>query len=85
MDNNQQISNSRADSSPNVGNETSPSQASGPRVTDLNLSEPKTMTGAGIQSPFGGADVSMTTAQPYGGPIVTTEQGKVTNQTGPNA
>ena len=55
-----------------------------PSVTNLGVNEPGTM-GAGMQSPLSGSDVSMTTAQPFGGPIVSTEQGSVNNATRPTA
>lgn len=54
-------------------------------ITNLGINEPKTMEGTSVQSPFGSGDVSMTTAQPYGGPIVTTEVPHVANETGPNS
>ena len=76
---------SQPGSSTPVSNQTSPSQAHSAGVTDLGVNEPKTMSGNSVQSPFSGQDVSMTTGQPYGGPIVSTEQGKVANKTGPNA
>lgn len=53
-------------------------------VTNLHVNEPKTMTGNSVQSPFTGQDVSMTTGQPYGGPIVSTEvEPNVRNEAGP--
>jgi hypothetical protein len=54
-------------------------------IVNLGVNPAKTMTGNSVQSPLSGANVSMTTPQAYGGPIVSTEQGKVSNQTGPNA
>lgn len=42
-------------------------------VTNIGINEPKVMTGNTVQSPFTSGDVSMTTGQPFGGPIVTTE------------
>jgi len=56
-----------------------------PNVTNLGVNQPKVMAGDSVQSPLSGNDVSMTTGQAYGGPIVTTEIPNVTNQTGPNA
>lgn len=97
-DNNQQTPDaSQPSARPQVTSETGPSNADsyslssrplwdrGYDVTNLGTNEPKTMTGNSVQSPLGGADVSMTTGQPYGGPIVSTEQGKVSNETRPTA
>ena len=64
-----------------IGNNTE----AGRSITNLGINEPKTVEGQSVQSPFGSGDVSMTTAQPYGGPIVTTEVPRVANETGPNA
>lgn len=84
MDNNQQVA-SQPSAKPEVTQQTiSPTMVSQP-VTNLGVNEPKTVAGTSVQSPLSGSDVSMTTAQPYGGPIVSTEQTKVSNQTGPNA
>ena len=74
----------RASSAPSVSNETNPSHTVSQSVTDLGVNPAKTMSN-GVRSPLTGSNVSMTVAQPYGGPIVSTEQGKVSNQTGPNA
>ena len=86
-DNNQQVPNAQQPSSnPTWTNPVAPPHNEvSANVVNLGVNEPKTMTGRSVQSPLSGSDVSMTTAQPYGGPIVTTEQTKVTNQTGPNA
>ena len=54
-------------------------------AVNIGLNEPQTIVGESVQSPLTGANVSMTTAQPYGGPIVTTEIPHVANETGPNA
>ena len=51
-------------------------------VTDLGIAEPKTIN---VASPITGPNVSMTVNTPYGGPIVSLEQGSVNNVTGPNA
>jgi len=52
--------------------------------TNLGTNEPKTMTGNSVQSPFSGQDVSMTTGQPFGGPIVSTEvEPNVRQEAGP--
>jgi hypothetical protein len=84
MDNNQQVA-SQPSGKPVVTNQTNPAMYVSQPVTNLGVNEAKTMSGNSVQSPLSGSDVSMTTAQPFGGPIVSTEQGKVTNQTGPNA
>jgi len=84
MDNNQQVA-SQPSVKPEVSNQTLSPTLNSANITNLGVNEPKTMTGNSVASPLTGADVSMTTAQPYGGPIVSTEQGKVNNQTGPNA
>jgi hypothetical protein len=83
MDNNQQVGSQPA-GSPEVGTVTAPGNVINPGVTNLNLNEAKTLSG-GMQSPFTGADVSMTTGQAFGGPIVSTEQGSVNNVTRPTA
>jgi hypothetical protein len=52
-------------------------------VTNLGVNEAKPMQGS-VQSPLTGADVSMTTGQPYGGPIVSTEvEPNVRREAGP--
>ena len=84
MDNNQQTP-SQASGKPEVIAQTAPGNGTTASVTNLNVNEPKTMTGASVQSPLSGADVSMTTAQTFGGPIVSTEQGSVANATRPTA
>ena len=84
MDNNQQIQGVPA-SKPEVSAATSPDHTAAASVTNLNLNEPSTMAGGSVQSPFTGGDVSMTTGQPFGGPIVSTEQGSVGNATRPTA
>jgi hypothetical protein len=85
MDNNQQdvnpvqASGTPANTTPVIPH-TEVSQA----VTNLNINEPKIMTGNSVQSPFSGQDVSMTTGQPFGGPIVSTEvEPNVRNEAGP--
>jgi hypothetical protein len=82
MDNNQQTPDQAA-SKPEVASATSPDHTVAPTVTNLGVHEPKTMTGASVQSPLTGTDVSMTTGQTFGGPIVSTEQGSVDNATRP--
>ena len=63
-----------------VGNNTE--AAAG--VTNLGINEPKTLAGAGVANPLTGTNVSMTTAQPFGGPIVTTEaEPNVRREAGP--
>jgi len=42
-------------------------------ITNIGINEAKVMTGNTVQSPFTSGDVSMTTGQPFGGPIVSTE------------
>jgi hypothetical protein len=84
MDNNQQTP-SQAASKPEVSAATAPDNSASAKVTNLNVNEPKTMSGASVQSPLSGSDVSMTTAQTFGGPIVSTEQGSVNNATRPTA
>ena len=86
-DNNQQVPNAKqADANPAFSNPVAPPHNEvRPSVTNLGVNPAKQMTGNSVQSPLTGADVSMTTPQAYGGPVVSTEQGKVTNQTGPNA
>jgi len=83
MDNNQQTP-SQASGKPSVENVTLGHTEVRPSVTNLNVNEPKTMTGNSVQSPLNGANVSMTTGQPYGGPIVTTEvEPSVNREAGP--
>lgn len=82
MDNNQQ-SPSQAASKPEVSAQTAPDHGASASVTNLGVNEPKTMAGSSVQSPLTGTDVSMTTGQTYGGPIVSTEQGSVANATRP--
>jgi hypothetical protein len=83
MDNNQQAP-SQASGKPEVSNATSPSQYNPIATTNLGVNEPKTMTGSSIQSPLTGTDVSMTTGQPFGGPIVSTEvEPNVRREAGP--
>jgi hypothetical protein len=84
MDNNQQTP-SQATGKPEVTAQTAPDHSASASVTNLNVNEPKTMTGASVQSPLSGSDVSMTTGQAFGGPIVSTEQGSVANVTRPTA
>ena len=84
MDNNQQTQ-YQVSSKPEVTAATAPGHGVKAPVTNLNVNEPKTMTGASVQSPLSGSDVSMTTAQTFGGPIVSTEQGSVANATRPTA
>lgn len=81
MDNNSQIADQPA-AKPEIAPATLPNNVINPGVTNIGLNEPKTLSG-GMQSPFTGADVSMTTGQPFGGPIVSTEQGSVGNVTKP--
>ena len=82
MDNNQQ-SPSQAAGKPEVSAQTAPDHGASASVTNLGVNEPKTMAGSSVQSPLTGTDVSMTTGQTYGGPIVSTEQGSVANATRP--
>jgi hypothetical protein len=84
MDNNQQTP-SQASTKPEVTAATAPDHGASASVTNLGIHEPKTMTGASVQSPLSGSDVSMTTGQAFGGPIVSTEQGSVNNETRPTA
>lgn len=84
MDNNQQTP-TQAATKPEVTAQTAPDHTVSAPVTNLNVNEPKTMTGASVQSPLTGTDVSMTTAQTFGGPIVSTEQGSVANATRPTS
>ena len=97
-DNNQQLPDAQQPSArPNVTSEVGPTNADnysstsrplwdgGYTAVNLGTNEPKTMTGNSVQSPLDGSNVSMTTGQPYGGPIVSTEQGKVSNETRPTA
>ena len=82
MDNNQQTPDQAA-SKPEVTAATAPDHTASKPVTNLGVNEPKTMTGASVQSPLSGSDVSMTTGATFGGPIVSTEQGSVENATRP--
>lgn len=82
MDNNQQTP-SQAAGKPEVTAQTAPDHGASASVTNLGVNEPKTMSGASVQSPLSGSDVSMTTGQAFGGPIVSTEQGSVDNATRP--
>lgn len=82
MDNNQQTP-SQAAGKPEISAQTAPDNGASVSVTNLGVHEPKTMTGASVQSPLSGSDVSMTTGQTFGGPIVSTEQGSVDNATRP--
>lgn len=84
MDNNQQTP-SQAAAKPEISAATAPDHYASDPVTNLGVNEPKTMTGASVQSPLSGSDVSMTTGQTFGGPIVSTEQGSVSNETRPTA
>jgi hypothetical protein len=85
MDNNQQDANPvQAAGSPANVTPVLPHNEVSQAVTNLNVNEPKTMTGNSVQSPFSGQDVSMTTAQPFGGPIVSTEaEPNVRREAGP--
>jgi hypothetical protein len=98
MDNNQQDNNpvQPASGPSNIGTGVGPDNADNFSATsrtlwdrsyeynDLQINEPKTMTGNSVQSPFTGQDVSMTTGQPFGGPIVSTEtEPNVRNEAGP--
>ena len=83
MDNNQQTP-SQPTGKPEVSAATAPGTYNAQPVTNLNVNEPKTMDGNSVQSPFSGQDVSMTTGQPFGGPIVSTEvEPNVRNEAGP--
>ena len=82
MDNNQQAP-SQAASKPEISAQTAPDHTASKPVTNLGVNEPKTLSGNSVQSPLTGTDVSMTTGQTYGGPIVSTEQGSVANATRP--
>jgi hypothetical protein len=84
MDNNQQ-SPSQAAGKPEITAQTAPDHGATASVTNLSVNEPKTMTGASVQSPLTGANESMTTGSTFGGPIVTTEQGSVANATRPTS
>ena len=84
MDNNQQTP-SQASGKPEVSAQTAPDHGASASVTNLGVNEPKTMAGNSVQSPLTGTDVSMTTGQTFGGPIVSTEQGSVANATRPTA
>jgi hypothetical protein len=97
MDNNQQDSNAVQPASSDkvtqaVGPTNADSYSAGNRPlwdggyesTNLGVNEAKTMTGNSVQSPFSGQDVSMTTGQPFGGPIVSTEaEPNVRREAGP--
>ena len=86
MDNNQQdASPVQASGSPANITEVAPAHNEVRQaVTNLQMNEPKTMQGNSVQSPFSGQDVSMTTGQPYGGPIISTEiEPNVRNEAGP--
>ena len=85
MDNNQQdLSVSQGTGTPANTTPVLPHTEVSRPVTNLNLNEPKIMNGNSVQSPLNGADVSMTTGQPYGGPIVSTEvQPGVRQEAGP--
>jgi len=85
MDNNQQDVNPvQASGTPASITEVTPHTEVSRPVTNLNLNEPKTMSGNSVQSPFNGQNVSMTTGQPYGGPIVSTEvEPNVRREAGP--
>lgn len=82
MDNNQQTPDQVA-SKPEVNSAVAPDHTASRPVTNLGVNEPKTMAGNSVQSPLTGTDVSMTTGQTFGGPIVSTEQGSVDNATRP--
>jgi hypothetical protein len=83
MDNNQQSA-SQPSGKPTVENVTLAHTEVRPTVTNLNINEPKTMSGNSVQSPLSGSDVSMTTGQPYGGPIASTEvEPNVRREAGP--
>lgn len=82
MDNNQQTP-SQAAGKPEISAQTAPDHGASAPTTNLGVNEPKTMSGASVQSPLSGSDVSMTTGQTFGGPIVSTEQGSVDNATRP--
>lgn len=85
MDNNQQdITPAQPSEKPTVNSVTAPGGYAGTGITNLGVNEPKTMTGNSVQSPLTSENVSMTTAQPYGGPIVTTEaEPSVRTEAGP--
>lgn len=85
MDNNQQdASPVQAAGSPANVSPVIPHTEVSQSVTNLHINEPKTMTGNSVQSPFSGQDVSMTTGQPFGGPIISTEvEPNVRNEAGP--
>lgn len=89
MDNNQQdmtpvqvAASDKVTPTNNVG----PTNADGntANVTNLGIHEPKTMAGSSVGNPLTGTNVSMTTAQPFGGPIVSTEaEPNVRREAGP--
>jgi len=85
MDNNQQdVSPAQAAGSPANTTPVIPHTEVSQAVTNLQTNEAKTMTGNSVQSPFSGQDVSMTTGQPFGGPIVSTEaEPNVRREAGP--
>jgi len=98
MDNNQQDNNpvQPASGPNNLGTGVGPDNADGYSLInrpiwdggynfqDIGINEPKTMTGNSVQSPFTGQNVSMTTGQPFGGPIVSTEvEPNVRTEAGP--
>ena len=85
MDNNQQdVTPQQGTGSPANVAPVMPHTEVTPNVTNLHVNEPKTMRGNSVQSPFTGQDVSMTTGQPFGGPIVSTEiEPNVRNEAGP--
>ena len=82
MDNNQQAP-SQAAGKPEISAQTAPGNGASSPVTNLGVNSPKTLTVSSVQSPLSGSDVSMTTGQTFGGPIVSTEQGSVDNATRP--
>jgi hypothetical protein len=83
MDNNQQSA-SQPSGKPTVENATLGHTEVSQPVTNLGVNEPKTMSGNSVQSPLSGSDVSMTTGQPYGGPIASTEvEPNVRREAGP--
>lgn len=84
-DNNQQdASPVQPSAKPEVSAATAPDHQVSSPVTNLGVNEPKTVTGTSVQSPLSGQDVSMTTGQPFGGPIVSTEvEPNVRNEAGP--
>jgi len=82
-DNNQQVAD-QASAAPVVSNEVFPPVYNSRPVTNLGVNEATTLSGQSVQSPLSGSDVSMTTGQHYGGPIVSTEiEPGVRNETNP--